>query len=261
MAILDTIHLTGNERSAGGPIIQTRDVRVTFGTEEVLRGVDLEIMPGEFVSVVGKSGSGKSTLLYVLCRFLPAKGTIDAPRHFGIVFQSYTVYPFLTVAGNVDLALNALPEDERRRIVHEYLDLVELTAHSNKYPAQLSGGQNQRVALARALAARPAPLVLYCDEPFGSLDLFTRDKMQTLLMKLWEKQRTTILFVTHSIEEAIFLSDRVLVLNNGKIASAFLADIRRPREPSCKFSEEFVALKKRILESMESFSESRGLCE
>jgi NitT/TauT family transport system ATP-binding protein len=260
MATPGTVELTDG-RSENRPIIRAEDIHVRFGAEEVLRGLHLHVMPGEFVSVVGKSGTGKSTLLYVLCRFLPATGTIDAPEHFGIVFQNYAVYPFLTVAGNVDLALGDTPDEEKGRVRREYLELVELTAHADKYPAQLSGGQNQRVALARALAARPAPAVLYCDEPFGSLDLFTRDKMQALLMKLWERQRTTILFVSHSIEEAIFLSDRVLVLSDGKITDTFTVGIARPRDPSCKFAEEFVLLKKRILESMEPLLEHRGFCE
>lgn len=233
------------------PIIQVAGLKVRYGSETILPGIDLEVRRGEFVSVVGKSGVGKSTLLYALARFIPSEGQICSPRHFGIVFQNYAVFPFLTVAGNVGLGLNEVSSEERDEIVHEYLELVELLPHADKYPAQLSGGQSQRVAIARALAARPAPEIIYCDEPFGALDIFTRDRMQGLLLKLWERKRITILFVTHSIEEAVFLSDRVLVMRDRLLIGEFHVPLERPRDAALKFSSSFVTMKKEILESME----------
>jgi NitT/TauT family transport system ATP-binding protein len=241
---------------AGDFVIRLRQLRVSFGAEEVLHGIDLRVRRGEFLSIVGKSGAGKSTLLHALARFVPSEGEHHSPEKCGIVFQSYAVYPFLTVAGNVGLGLIDLRAADRQRIIAEYLELVGLSAHADKYPAQLSGGQNQRIAIARAFAARqsadaPPPAAIYCDEPFGALDPFTRDKMQSWLLEIWERHKTTIVFVTHSIEEALFLSDRVVVMSNGTLVKDFAIPFPRPRTAEIKFDAVFVELKRQVLESME----------
>jgi len=138
---------------------------------------------------------------------------------------------------------------QRGDLIARHLEMVGLSADAQKYPAQLSGGQAQRVALARALA--PDPEVIFMDEPFGALDMYTREKMQTWLLDIWEKDHKTVLFVTHNIEEAIFLSDRVIVLGDGKILGEFSVPFGRPRAEQIKFTASFVELKRQILDRME----------
>lgn len=234
----------------GSAEIKVRDLCCQYDQQEVLRKLSFSVEAGEFVAIVGSSGAGKSTLLHAIAGFLDFTGEILVPDRVGIVFQDYAVYPWFTVAGNIAVGLDrSLSLLERRSKVIEYLELVGLTDHADKYPAQLSGGQTQRVAVARSLAANPS--VILFDEPFGSLDFFTRERMQTWLLDLWEKQHKTVLFVTHSIDEALFLSDRVLVVGSGTIVREFLVNFSRPREESLKFTESFVALKRLVRETMQ----------
>jgi len=232
-----------------GAQIQVRGLRVRYGQNEVIHGVDLQANDGEFVAIVGKSGCGKSTLLHALAGFIEREGEVQIPENVGVVFQNYAVFPWLTVRGNMNFGLHAMNATEQEGVVERLLEMTGLSADAAKYPAQLSGGQAQRVALGRALA--PDPDVLLMDEPFGALDMYTREKMQGWLLDIWEKQSKTVLFVTHNIEEAIFLADRVLVFGNGRILAEFCVPFGRPRTDKLKFITGFIELKKQIVDTME----------
>ncbi|MBX3452473.1 MAG: ABC transporter ATP-binding protein [Planctomycetaceae bacterium] len=234
------------------PAIVARNLSVGYGSRKVLRDVNLTVGPREFVAIVGPSGVGKSSLLHALAEFIPCEGSPAAPKHFGFVFQSNPVFPFLTVEGNVGLGVRNGSTEGREQRITRNIAAVGLEQERHRYPGQLSGGQVQRVALARALAADPEPRILYCDEPFGALDVFTRERMQELLLSLWESRSMAVLFVTHSIEEAIFLADRVILLKNNRLAEEFCIEFKRPRRRQLKFSSEFVSLQQTIVEAMES---------
>jgi NitT/TauT family transport system ATP-binding protein len=229
----------------GGELIEVRDLRVTYDRTEVLHGLNITISQGEFVTIAGKSGCGKSTFLLALAGFIPSSGSIKVPGEIGMVFQNYAVFPWLTVRGNIAFGLRNLPVRQREPIVNRCLEMVGLADHAGKYPAQLSGGETQRVALARAFA--PNPKVIFMDEPFGALDTFTRNNMQDWLGQAWQRENKTILFVTHSIEEALFLSDRILLFGDGQIRGDIKIDFARPRTPETKFAPAFVELRKKIL--------------
>ncbi|MGB3653913.1 MAG: nitrate ABC transporter ATP-binding protein [Rivularia sp. (in: cyanobacteria)] len=209
-----------------------------------LKGIDLEIKKGEFVSLIGHSGCGKSTLLNMIAGLdLPTQGvvTLEGKRITQpgpdrmVVFQNYSLLPWRTVRENIALAVNSvmgdLPQPERRKIVDRHIDMVGLRPHADKQPGMLSGGQKQRVAIARALAIRPKLLLL--DEPFGALDALTRGNLQEQLMKICEENQVTAVMVTHDVDEAVLLSDRIVMLTNGpesKIGSILEVDIPRPRK-------------------------------
>lgn len=191
------------------------------GSLSVLSDVNLHVNRGELVCVVGASGSGKSTLLRLIAGLeRPTTGAITVDGHpvtgpgadRGMIFQKYTLYPWMTVAANVEfgLKLQGHPKAERVQKVAEYLDVVGLSDFVDAYPKELSGGMQQRTAIARALVC--GPQVLLMDEPFGALDVQTKETMQQFLLKIWQRTRSTILMITHDISEAIFLSQRVYVL-------------------------------------------------
>ncbi|MEU6670105.1 ABC transporter ATP-binding protein [Streptomyces sp. NPDC046727] len=201
--------------------VRLEGIEVRYGGSLALSATDLEFGPGSFTSLLGPTGCGKSTLLNTLAGFVtPASGRIlvdGAPvtgpgPDRGMVFQHYALLPWFTARGNVEFALKrfGLPRAERRERALESLAAVGLADAAEKYPAQLSGGMRQRVALARALAAEPQ--VLLMDEPFGALDALTRARMQRLLTQLWQRTRTTVVFVTHDVDEALALSQRVIVM-------------------------------------------------
>ncbi|MFD9127212.1 ABC transporter ATP-binding protein [Kitasatospora sp. NPDC059571] len=205
----------------------------------VLAPTELELTAGSFTAVLGPSGCGKSTLLNAVAGFVrPTAGRVlvdgrpvagPGPDR-GMVFQHYALFPWLTARGNVEFALKrlGLPRAERRRRALAALADVELVDGAEKYPAQLSGGMQQRVALARALAAEPD--VLLMDEPFGALDALTRTRMQNLLLRLWRRTGTTVLFVTHDLDEALALAERVLVLGGkpGRVLADHTVPSGRP---------------------------------
>lgn len=230
-------------------IIDVRGLCVGYDGNVVLKGINLRVWDGEFVAIVGKSGCGKSTLLLALAGFIKCEGEVRVPTDIAMVFQHYAVFPWLTVRGNIAFGLTHLSPQARQEVIAHHLELVELMEHAHKYPAQLSGGQTQRVALARALA--PKPKVVFMDEPFGALDMFTRARMQEWLSRIREKEIQTVLFVTHNIEEAIFLSDRVTMVGNGGVIDEIEVPFGRPRTTEIKFSLEFVSLNRRILEIMD----------
>lgn len=222
-----------------------------------LEDISLTVADREFSVIVGPSGCGKSTLLRLVAGLIsPSHGEIRLEGHpvtgpsrdRGMVFQSYTLFPWLTVIKNVEfgLSLKGMPADERRSIARRYIERVGLEGFESAYPKQLSGGMMQRVALARALANDPK--VLLMDEPFGALDSQTRSLMQELLLGVWEESHKTVLFITHDIDEALFLGDRVHVMTArpGRIKETLNVDIPRPRDVDVLTSPGFVELKRKV---------------
>jgi len=230
--------------SNGHPVIRLEEVAKVFYTDEVethaLAGVHLAIQSGEYVSIAGPSGCGKSTLLYIVGGFVqPTAGTVavnGAPvtgpgPDRGPVFQEFALFPWKTVLGNVMYGLieQGVPRAKAEAKARALIALVHLEGYENFYPKELSGGMKQRVAIARTLAYGPG--ILLMDEPFGALDAHTRTGLQHELLEIWERDRKTVLFVTHSVEEAVFLSDRVVVLTRspGRIKAVVDIDLPRPR--------------------------------
>lgn len=226
-----------------------------------LEPIDLQIAANDFVTILGPSGCGKSTLLRLIAGLdsatsgrilLDGKAVTGPGPDRGMVFQSYTLFPWLTVAENVAFGLRekGVPVAERKKIVDQWLERIGLTSFAHHFPKQLSGGMQQRTAIARALANDPDLLLL--DEPFGALDNQTRALMQELLLGIWERDKKTVLFVTHDIEEAIFLASRVVVMTArpGRIKSDIMISLPHPRHYTIKTSPEFSALKARLTEDI-----------
>ena len=206
----------------------------------VFEDISFTVRDGEFVSIIGSSGCGKSTLLSIAGGLSePTSGTIHVDGKQvkgpgldrGIVFQEFALFPWLSVLGNIAFGLNSkgIPKEEQTRLARKYVNLVGLTGFEDYHPHRLSGGMRQRVGLARALAIEPSALLM--DEPFGALDAQTREAMQNALSDIWNKTRNTILFITHDIREAIYLSDRVLVMSGrpAKVSFELAIDLPRPR--------------------------------
>lgn len=227
------------------------------GETVALNGVDLDIHENEFVCVVGPSGCGKSTLLNIIGGLeTPTEGTVTVDGKEvegpgpdrGIVFQQYALFPWLTVEENVKfgLKLQKKPKDEVDEIAHRYIKMVELEDFAKSYPKELSGGMKQRVAIARAYAMNPH--VLLMDEPFGALDAQTRTQLQSELLKTWQDEKKTCFFVTHDIEEAIILAQRVVIMyaRPGRVKEIIPIDIGYPRTQETKMSPEFLELKNHI---------------
>jgi ABC-type nitrate/sulfonate/bicarbonate transport system ATPase subunit len=227
--------------------------------------LSLEVADRQFISIVGPSGCGKSTLLRVIAGLVrPTRGEVllDGRRitkpgaDRGMVFQSYTLFPWLSVAGNVEFGprLKGLPSSERAQLRQEYIELVGLKGFENSYPKELSGGMMQRVAIARALANDPE--VLLMDEPFGALDAQTRTIMQELLVTIWQRTPKTILFVTHDIDEALFLSDRVYIMTArpGRIKQIMDVQLPRPRTYELLTDPAFVKQKRMVFDAIKEES-------
>lgn len=234
---------------------------------EALREINFDIRKNEFVAILGASGCGKSTLLRMLAGFLePTTGTIYASDHpilgpgpdRGMVFQSYTLFPWLNVLKNVEYGLKELGKKkvEREQIAMQYLKDVGLSGFEKAYPKELSGGMRQRVAIARALATDPDSLLL--DEPFGALDAQTRGHMQELTLDVWRKHPKTIIMVTHDIEEAIFMADRIVVMKShpGSIKEVIDVKLPRDRDVYIKSDPRFLQYKRDILGMI--YEEMRG---
>jgi NitT/TauT family transport system ATP-binding protein len=251
--------------------ISFTDVRLGFGTGrrrlEVLDGVDFGVRSGEFVSVLGPSGCGKSTLLNLAAGFLqPDSGLVevdgarvtapDARR--GVVFQQYAIFPWLTVEKNIAFGLtlrsNRRPKAEIREVVARYVDLMGLNGFEKALPKTLSGGMRQRVALARAYATEPDVMLL--DEPFAALDAQTREFMQELLHEASQRDRRAAMLITHSVEEAIFLSRRVVVLTNRPthVHEVVNVDVEWPRTPESRTAPAFIELRKHLEQVMRSMT-------
>jgi NitT/TauT family transport system ATP-binding protein len=251
-----------------GAAVQLAGVNMAFtssgGTRTVaLEGIDLSIAPGEFISLIGPSGCGKSTLLRIVADLIePTAGTVQVngkPAHrarldrdYGMVFQAPVLFDWRTVEANVRLPLEVMDIDKstRERRVKEMLDLVELGGFARHYPHQLSGGMQQRVAIARALGFEPALLLM--DEPFGALDEMTRERLNAEVLRIWAQTGTTIIFVTHSIPEAVFLSTRVVVMTArpGRIADVIDIDLPQPRMDETRESERYFELVTQVRERL-----------
>lgn len=216
--------------------LQLEGLRKSFGAKTVLQGIDLEVMPGEFVAIVGRSGCGKSTMLRLIAGLeVPSAGSVflDGKQSYRLnpavrmMFQDARLLPWQRVLANVELGLVGSKVYVRQTAM-QVLRSVKLEDRAGDWPAVLSGGQRQRVALARALASKPSLLLL--DEPLGALDALTRIEMQQLLEGLWQQQKFTALLITHDVEEAVVLADRVLVMENGQIGMDFPVSLQRPRK-------------------------------
>lgn len=249
--------------------IMLDNIGMTYKTNDgrdvtALTSVTLNIRKGEFISLLGPSGCGKTTLLRIIADLLtPTQGNItvggETPRQarlkqrYGIVFQSAVLYDWRTVRKNVMLPLEIMhvPKAERLERADKMLELVGLSDFADHYPQQLSGGMQQRVGIARALAIRPE--ILLMDEPFSALDEFTREKLHDDLLRIWRKTNKTVVFVTHNISEAVYLSDRVCVLSPhpGRLSAVVDIDLPRPRTAQLKSTPEFTALVAKVRGSFE----------
>jgi NitT/TauT family transport system ATP-binding protein len=252
---------------AGPPVIAVRDLSLTFATADgpvtALSGINLDVARGAFVSLIGPSGCGKTTLLRVIADLeQPTGGAISVngvtpheareARAYGYVFQAAALYPWRTVARNVALPLEIMGLDRatRDKRVRENLALVNLNGFERKYPWQLSGGMQQRVSIARALAVEPELLLM--DEPFGALDEIVRDHLNEQLLGLWAKTSKTVVFVTHSIPEAVFLSTRIVVMSPrpGRVHDVIESTLPRERTLDIRETPEFLEIAHRVREGL-----------
>jgi NitT/TauT family transport system ATP-binding protein len=257
------------------PIVRLDSVDKQFavgaGSTVALQGIDLSIGVGEFVSLIGPSGCGKSTLLRIIGDLIqPSSGTVEVngkpaeharrDRDYGMVFQAPVLFDWRTIEQNVQLPLEIVGSrrQDRERRAAEMLDLVELSDFRRHHPWQLSGGMQQRAAIARALAFEPKLLLM--DEPFGALDEMTRERMNDELLRIWERTGTTIVFVTHSIPEAVFLSGRVVVMSRrpGRISTVIETDLPRPRTDATRESERYFELVTAVREALRRDGDASG---
>ena len=231
----------------------SKDFCVENGCINVLDNINIDINPGEFISIVGSSGCGKSTLLKMLGGMMsPTEGEIyvgdrkvTSPSvEVGMIFQESRLFPWLTLEENIEFGIHEkMPKDIKEQLIHEHIEMVGLEGFEKAFPKQLSGGMQQRASIARTLINRPKVLLL--DEPFGALDALTRITMQNEVLKIWELEKTTMILVTHDIDEAVYLGDRVMVFSNrpGRVNKTVDVNIERPRKRS---GEEFMRLRDEI---------------
>lgn len=244
------------------PIIELEGVSKRYGDMLALDNVSLRIEKGEFVVIVGASGCGKSTTLNMIAGFdHPSEGLVkvegrqvtEVSPNTGMVFQQYALFPWLSVIDNIayGLKMKGMKKAERRAIAQQFIDMVGLKGFENAYPKQLSGGMKQRVTIARVLANDPA--VMLFDEPFAALDAMTRQVLQEELVRIYEQSGKTIVFITHSIDEALMLSSRILIMSArpGKIAQDIVNDLPHPRNADVQLSEQYLAMKQKIWKTVQ----------
>jgi len=247
---------------ADTPELELRGIRHTFGEGApdavlVLDGIDLAVRENEFVSIIGPSGCGKSTSLFIAAGLIkPSEGEVldhgkpvtGPDRNRGMIFQTDAVFPWLTVKGNVEFGLKrqGMPRPDRERIVADYISRVGLSGWEDRYPKELSGGMRKRVDVARVFANNPRALLL--DESFGQLDSQTKERLQIELLDLWERERKTVVFVTHDLEEALFLADRVIVMSPrpGRFIREVTVPFGRPRGLLLKTEPAFQEIRREI---------------
>jgi NitT/TauT family transport system ATP-binding protein len=252
----------------GTPAVRLSGVEKVFAVRNAeptvaLTGIELEVGQREFISLIGPSGCGKSTLLRIVGDLItPSAGRVEVNgrpandarlnRQYGMVFQAPVLFDWRTVAGNVRLPLEVIGSSKEKAdaLVSEKLELVELAAFRDHYPHQLSGGMQQRVAIARALALQPS--ILLMDEPFGALDEMTRERLNAQLLTIWSETATTVIFVTHSIPEAVFLSSRVVVMSPrpGRITEAITIDLPYPRDDGTREQDRYYELVTEVREAL-----------
>ncbi|ROT97824.1 ABC transporter ATP-binding protein [Histidinibacterium lentulum] len=245
-------------KAAAPPVIEIDGVSVRFdsaqGPVDALSDINLGIAAGSFTSIIGRSGCGKSTLLRAITGLIrPTSGSVQVQgqssadyqrtRRFGFVFQGDSLFPWKTAAGNVEMPMEVvqgMPRAARRKRAEELLRLVRLDGFEDHYPAQLSGGMRQRVSIARALSYEPE--ILMMDEPFGALDEFTRREMHDEVIRIWRSRPLTVLFVTHSLSEALYLSDRIVVMapRPGRVKAVIEVETPRPLDPSARTSAAYL---------------------
>ncbi|MCT7957542.1 ABC transporter ATP-binding protein [Laspinema palackyanum] len=241
--------------------LEVKGLYKTFDRLVVLENINLYLQANEFVCIVGASGCGKSTLLSIIAGLTtPTSGQVlmDGEPVLGpgcdrgTIFQNYSLFPWLTVSDNIGfgLSLKGMSKPQQREIINYYLEVVGLTKFSHAYPKQLSGGMKQRVAIARALANEPE--VLLMDEPFGALDAQTKEQMQQFTLQLWEKTQTTILMITHDLEEGIFLSQRIYIMsaNPGQIKEEQAISLPPSRTLDTKLTPEFIEIKRHLIHTL-----------
>lgn len=235
----------------------------------VLDEVSLQLYQNEFVCIVGASGCGKSTLLNIIAGLMPPTSgqvlvdgevVLGPGPDRGMIFQSYSLFPWLTVADNIGfgLQLRSMSQTEKNERIHYFLEVVGLTKFAQAYPKELSGGMKQRVAIARSLANQPE--VLLMDEPFGALDAQTKEQMQEFLLTLWQQTHTTILMITHDVEEAIFLGQRIYVMtaHPGRIQQQIPITLPPDRDLEMKLSPDFIEIKKTVIHSLRGWGQKPG---
>jgi len=257
-----------SSQSTGGDQLVIKDLHFAYGELTIFKNLNVTVEPGEFLSLIGPSGCGKTTCLNLLSGFLkPDSGSVllrgkklePEDPHFGYVFQQATLFPWLSTLENVafGLKMQGMPEKERNEKSQVYLEKVGLTGFENYLPLKLSGGMQQRVNLARALVMEPRLLLM--DEPFGALDAITREQMNDELLRLWDEIGQTVVFITHDIDEAVYLSDRILVLDrppNG-IYKDLTSEITRPRSAKeTRTSDLFWDYKKELMNDITSVAKS-----
>jgi len=252
-------HLKTTPASLRTPVISLADVSVQFATRKgritALENITLDFARDQFVSIVGRSGCGKSTLLRLICGLVtPSSGSLSVDgkspaayrteRSFGFVFQDAALLPWRSALDNIMLPMKLqerMPEPERHARALELLQLVRLHGFERHFPSQLSGGMRQRVSIARALSYDPE--ILLMDEPFGALDELTRQELTDQVLRLWQGRRRTIVFVTHSLQEALYMSDSVVVMAStpGRVKAVIEVDLPRPRVPTLRRTPEFIS--------------------
>lgn len=251
-----TMNIAVNKRKSKQAIINVKNLNKQFVVDkqpiDILKNINLQVKPGEFITIVGHSGCGKSTLLKIMCGLVDYEdGIVERNGHAvvgpgpkcGMVFQDHRLLPWLKIKDNVGFGLKNLPKKEKEEKVKRYLELVGLSEFANSYPSQLSGGMSQRAAIARGLAGNPTILLL--DEPFGALDALTRIQMQKEILRIKEQEGTTMIMVTHDIDEAVYLGDRIVVMSArpGEIRDIIKTD---PVESRNRSGAVFAKYKKKI---------------